>query len=544
MKLWAAASASGLLLAFAAQAVAQTPLILDRNRADRVQPVAPTTENQVQNPSSAGRPVVEAGAEENAVTITGIRFVGLKAPASAANATKPFIGQPATRANLQKIAAAITKGYEGADVALFTVLVPEQDFADGVVKIVLIEGQVEKVVVTDKSTGRARKLIASIASHMVGEKPLRRSTLQRYVSLMQDVPGTKTDIDIVQGSKRGLVRIVLTVTDRKNDIGFGFNNRTGTTYRGGEFTATARFYNLLRGGDETDLNASASTNFKGYRYASIAHSTPIGSDGGRMTASFGYLETHPRNTPIKGKAQLAGLTYAWPLIRSYKRNLTLSGSVDGLNSDNAAFGQLIASERTRAVRGAAGYVEALPKHTLSGGVTISRGIDMLGARVTAPFAEKQFTKINARAALDRAIGKRMVLRLKASGQYSKDRLPAAERFAVGGEDYGRAFEVALLSADRGYAGSAELAIKPLMKSKTFGATEFYAFIDGAKLTVLDRGPFSGGKFDLASAGGGARLAYTSKAALFLEAAKPIDRPYAGYEKDWRISVGWKLSLKR
>jgi len=543
MTTWTGLFATGLLLVLAAQAAAQTPLILDRNRSDRVQPVAPTTQEPLKKPSPQGSPLIEGGTEESAVAISSIRFVGLKAPASAARAAEPFIGQPATRANLRQIAVAISKGYEGADVALFTVLVPEQDFAGGVVRIVLIEGQVEKIVITDTSTGRAKKLIAAIAGHMVGEKPLRRSTLQRYVSLMQDVPGTKTDIDIVQGSQRGLVRVVLTVTDRKNDIGFGFNNRTGTTYRGGEFTASGHFYNLLRGGDQTDVTAAASTNFKGYRYASISHSTPVGSDGGRLTGSFGYLETHPRNSPIKGKAELAGLTYSWSLIRSYKRNLTLSGSVDGLNSDNAAFGQLIASERTRALRAAAGYVEALPRRTLSVGITVSRGIDMLGARVTVPFAEARFTKVNARAGVDQAIGKRTVARLKVSGQYSKDRLPAAERFAVGGEEFGRAFEVALLSADRGVAGSAEIAIKPMMKSKMFGATEFYAFVDGAKLTILDRGPFPGGRFDLASAGGGARLAYASKAALFLEAAKPIDRPYPGYEKDWRISVGWKLSLK-
>ena len=54
---------------------------------------------------------------------------------------------------------------------------------------------------------------------------------------------------------------------------------------------------------------------------------------------------------------------------------------------------------------------------------------------------------------------------------------------------------------------------------------------------------TGGKFGLASAGGGARIVYTSKAALFLKAAKSIDRPYAGYKEDWRFSVGWKLSLK-
>jgi hemolysin activation/secretion protein len=82
-----------------------------------------------------------------------------------------------------------------------------------------------------------------------------------------------------------------------------------------------------------------------------------------------------------------------------------------------------------------------------------------------------------------------------------------------------------------------------MQSKTFGGTELYGFVDGAKVRLNPRGTFPGATYDLASAGGGVRLAYTTKAAVFLEAAHPLDRPYAGYEKDWRFSVGWKLSLR-
>lgn len=535
--------AAGLVLAVPFAGVhAQSPLILDRNRADRVQPVTPVAPT-AEKPSSAAMPVIEEGTEQGAMVIRSIRFVGTKAPASAARAAEAFIGKSATRATLQNVAAAISSGYAEADVALYSVLIPNQDMANGVLRVLLIEGAVEQIVVTDKSTGRARPLIASIARHLTGEKPLRKSTLQRYVSLMQDVPGTKTDIDIVQGSASGLVRVVLTVSDKKNEFGAGFDNRSGATYRGGEFTARATVYHLLRGGDQTDVNLGASVNFKSYRYASLAHSTPIGSDGGRLALSFGYLKTRPRNTPIRGDAQILGMTYSYPLIRDYQRNLTMSAGIDGLNSDNAAFGQLIASERTRAARLALGYVEVQPRRTLAGGLTVSRGIDALGARVTAPLAETRFTKLNARASIDQAIGKRVVARLRLNGQYSRDRLPAAERFAVGGEDYGRAFEVAVISADRGAAALFELALRPLMDSRIFGGTEVYGFVDAAKVRILDRGPFPGGTFDLASAGGGLRLAYTSKAALFVEAAKPIDRPYAGYRKDWRVNLGWKLSLR-
>ncbi|KQX20782.1 MULTISPECIES: ShlB/FhaC/HecB family hemolysin secretion/activation protein [unclassified Sphingomonas] len=536
--------AAGMFLAApVAAAQAQSPLILDRNRADRVQPVTPTMADPAREAPAAAAPVIEGGAEQGGTAIRAIQFVGTKAPAEAARAAEAFIGKPATRSTLQDVAAAISSGYAKADVALYSVLIPNQDISDGILRVVLIEGAVERVIVTDKSTGRARRLIAAIAARLTGEAPLRKSTLQRYVSLIQDVPGTKTDIDIVAGSGRGLVRVVLTVTDRKNLFSAGFDNRAGATYRGGEFTAKASLYHLLRGGDQTDVALGASANFKNYRYASLTHSTAIGQDGGRLALSLGYLTTRPRNSPITGNAEIAGITYSYPLIRDYRRNLTASVGVDGLNSDNAAFGQLIASERTRAVRVALGYVEALPKRTLTGGVTLSQGFDALGARVTALLAETKFRKVNARASIDQAVGKRIVARLRVNGQYSRDRLPAAERFAVGGDDYGRAFEVAVLSADRGVAGLFELAVKPLMTSKTFGNTEVYGFVDAAKLRILDRGPFPGGTFDLASAGGGVRLSYTTKAALFLEAAKPIDRPYAGYGKDWRISLGWRLSLR-
>lgn len=543
-------AAATLAAAPMASASAQSPLILDRNRADRVQPVTPTVPTAERETPAAAAPVIEGGAEQGGTIIRAIQFIGRKAPVEAARAAERFIGQPATRANLQAIATAVSSGYAKADVALYSVLIPNQDIADGVLRVMLIEGTVEQVVVTDKSTGRARALIADIARHLTAEKPLRKSTLQRYVSLIQDVPGTRTDIDMVQGSASGLVKVVLTVTDKRNEFAGGFDNRSGASYRGGEFTARATMFHLLRGGDQTDVNLGASLNFRNYRYASFGHSTPIGSEGARLALSLGYLKTRPRNTQITGDAKIAGLTYSYPLIRDYKRNLTASLGVDGLNSDNAAFGQLIASERTRAVRAALGYVEALPKRTLAGGVTLSRGFDALGARVTAPLAETRFTKVNARASIDQAIGKRLIARVRVNGQYSKDRLPAAERFAVGGEDYGRAFEVAVLSADRGVAGLAELAIRPLADNKIFGGTEVYGFVDAAKLRILQRGPLfpgagfiSGGTFDLASAGGGVRLAYTTKAMVFVEAAQPIDRPYAGYRNKTRISVGWRLSLR-
>ena len=59
-----------------------------------------------------------------------------------------------------------------------------------------------------------------------------------------------------------------------------------------------------------------------------------------------------------------------------------------------------------------------------------------------------------------------------------------------------------------------------------------------------RGDYARAQYDLASAGGGVRLNYNSRAAVSLEFAHPIERPYAGYRERWQVSIGWTVSLVR
>jgi hemolysin activation/secretion protein len=174
---------------------------------------------------------------------------------------------------------------------------------------------------------------------------------------------------------------------------------------------------------------------------------------------------------------------------------------------------------------------------------VSHGLGIFGSDTALTLADPTFTRVNGRIGLDRAIGKHVVLRLAASGQWSDDALPAVERFIVGGADFGRAFPVALLAGDRGEAGSAELAWRPL-KGGRFANTELYIFGDDAGVRYLERGPFPAASYDLASAGVGVRLAYREKARLDFEAARRVDVPFPGYGKGWQLNVAWRLSLGR
>jgi hemolysin activation/secretion protein len=338
------------------------------------------------------------------------------------------------------------------------------------------------------------------------------------------------------------VRLLLDLDYQRPTLSFSFDNRTTRLIDDGQFRATARAYQLLREGDETQLNATASVDFGELLYVGLSHSTPLGSQGMRLSLNAGALRTRPDGSDRPGEAQSAGLTLSYPLIRSYRRNLTLSIAVDGLNSKDAAFGSLISTERSRAARAAMAYSQVGQRRSLSGALTVSKGINIFDARVPATIGDATFLKANGRAALDRAIGKRAVGRLRVNGQWTKDPLPAVERFSIGGADIGRAFEVGLISADRGVAGSAELAWRPLATGK-FSTSELYGFIDGAKVRLLGRPGFGGLNFDLASAGAGARLAWTDKAMIEVEWAHVLDDPYSGYDEDWRLSIGWRLNIR-
>jgi hemolysin activation/secretion protein len=512
-----------------------TPFIIDRNRPDRA-PVAP-----LRNPGAFTGPSSRAAIEldGSGAIIRRIEFDQTAVPEPVAIAARTFVDKPASKANLTALAQAMSDAYAKANVALYSILLPRQDLSDGVVHVVAIEGYVERVTFV----GTMTPLLRRYALAMAKEKPLSRSTLERYLSLMRDIPGGTIDVQILRGSRPGAVVLQIAVKRKRTDFALGFDNQGPSLLGGPELRAEVHAYGALRDGDRTDLTGIASTNFKRLIYVAGSHSTPIGFNGATLSGSVGYIKTRPRRSNVKGKAVTFGTVAAMPILRGYTRNLTATIGLDGVNSDAALFGSILSSDRTRAVRGAIGYSEVTPKAVLTLGMTVSRGLDILGARGTPDLTETVFTKINGRATYDRQIGKTLFTHLKATAQYSEDRLAGSERFAVGGQDFGRAFQTAFLTGDMGAAGSAELALRPKLAGPLSG-TELYGFVDGAVLTMVARGAFEQTDYDLASAGAGIRLAYTPRAAFQLEAARAIDQPYAGYHAGWRVNVGWRLSLKK
>jgi hemolysin activation/secretion protein len=494
------------------------------------------------SPAPAKRPRAAAPADQAAPQITPfvlseVRVEGSSiSPALLAAAWRPFAGRTVDGAALTRLVDAVGEAESKGGIALYNVVAPDQDFAGGVVRLQVVEGHVSSV---DIQGGEAKgaTLVRAYGAKLTAERPLRRATLQRYVSLIRDIPGLNAELELKPGTDTGAEVLVATLKPRPVQFAAAVNNRGAALLGRTQVEGDVFFNSVLRPGDQTRLAIAVPTDIERFQYYAVSHATPLGTRGTTLQLGASYLRTRPQGSALTGHAEALNLQLTHPLIRSYVDNLYVTGALDGLNSSNALLGQTISSVRTRALRLGLAYSRETEKTALVGGVVVSQGLDGLGARVLDPAAaEVGFRKLNLKLAFNIEVAPQLVLRLDGAAQLSGDRLPAAEQFALGGEEFGRAYEAAAIVGDEGQAGSVELAWRPVKRlPAVLEGSELYAFADAGQVTFKSRFGLLPQTQGLASAGGGVRLTFGGHTLVGLEAAKALRDldPFTAGGRGWR-----------
>jgi hemolysin activation/secretion protein len=511
-----------------------TGAVIDQHRTDRVAPqtpLGPSLPKPAQGPTEidASAP---AGVMLKDVTVQGSSLP----PALIRQAMAPLVGRPLDKTTLTAAANTLAQLSKDNDIALYTIQAPNQDLATGVLRLRAIEGYVAQAVITPKGSRRAIPLIGRMARKTTQEveKPLRRSTFERQVLLISDIPGVKIAPTFLQGRVAGEVVLSLPVDAHDDDFVYTVTSRGAPSLGRYQVQGDFSFYSRLRPGDSTTVTLSVPTNIERFQYLSLAHSTPIGDDGLRLQGSAAYLRTRPDNA-AKGDAKFGTLQLSYPVIRGQKQNLYVTGSLDTLKSSNAQFGDIQASESTRVARASSAYTYQTPKQSFVATAAASAGSADFNGQASLFPGNSSFQKLNLRAGYDRAITKDWVVRGKAVAQLSGDKLATSELFSLGGDEFGRAYTQSTLMGDQGVAGSAEIA-RRFLAPGTWTGSEAYLFTDSGKVKVKSRvgGPDFRGT--LTSAGGGVRIAYKRDTVVGLEAAYGVHAPPGLKDKDWRFAL--------
>lgn len=457
------------------------------------------------------------------------------APGELAAAWRPFVGHLLDTNSLPRITEALEAVYARADIAMYAVTVETQDVANGVLRIRMLEGSVERAEISAVAGARNRALVQRYVDKIVAERPLRQSTLQRYVSATRDIPGLDSQVRLETGDADGGMRMKLALRPHPVQLGLAINNQ-GVAYLGRtQVQADLYFNSVLRQGDQTRLTVAAPWETRLLQSYSVEQVEPIGANGLVATLSANYLRTRPKDTDLLGHATTVGVQLSYPLLRSYDQSLVVSLGADGVNNQNAFLGFTFADDRTRALRATVAYDRQAGRLLLAARGALSLGIDGLGARATERGSgNPDFRKLNGKVGASFGLGERATLRLNAAGQWTSEHLPATEQFALGGAAFGRGYAASVIAGDYGIAGSAELAYLPARMPAVLRGSESFAFIDGGSIGFKTRSGWAPNHATLASAGIGVRAKVADRAVVQLEAAKPIDNrlPFLG-RRSWR-----------
>lgn len=529
--------ALGFAIALAASpglAAAQTASspIVPQSRADQAIPTARDVAPPA-NPNPTAQPGVPA---IKPFQLTGVVVEGSTLPVAKLRAAwAPFVGQSIDGAGLAKVSDAVVAAYKASDIALYTVLIPNQDFQGGVLRVRALEGYIDAVAVEGGRGEDGGKQLNRYLAKLKAERPLTKRTLQRYVSLIRDLPGMKAEVSFANGGSDRAVRMVLRLHLAPVQAGAAINNR-GAAFLGRTQAMVELYLNgLLDGGDQTHFTLARPTDGRSFQYYSASHLEPLGGAGATVQLNLGYLKTRPKGVPLRGEATSVGLQLSHPLVRSYDRDVYLTLGLDGLNSNNALLGVNISDERTRALRAGVSYKGQAARRQWFASGAASFGLDALGARTVDPaLSDVSFVKWNLRGGYNVEVVKRWVVRLNAASQWTNDRLPPSEQFALGGNEYGRAYEAAVTAGDYGYAGSVELAFRPGGLPRQLDNAEVYGFIDGGRLWYRGRLGFPKQAAELSTAGFGLRAPIGAKSGLQLELARALPNGSGFLERDeWR-----------
>jgi hemolysin activation/secretion protein len=515
---------------------------------------APSVQVHVQAPNPALETLLASHLTPTRFDVTGVHSLPF---AEVAAVFAPMRGRDTTVRELVAAADAITAMYKARGYALSFAFVPGQDFAGGVVKVTIVEGYVSTVTVRGDA-GNLEGRIRAMAAHIVGEKPLRQDTFERYTQLLGQLPGAKVAANVAPPTTTdGATTLDLDITRQRYDVSWGMDlNHPGVQ---GIFTA------VENGATPLGEQLSVSTLFPnggGQRLYTAGWVEPIGSRGwqGRVDASryWGNPDTDnqlPSYLDHRLSQDKLALTGVYPLVLTNSRRLNLTVGIYASKQDdryrNVDTGAMIALRSSvRVLNAELSWLKASEKRSGQFSFAVAHGFDALGAYSEAtsntggPLAiampDVTFTRYTANFAWSEQWAHKVGTVFRATGQYSDNALPSTEQINFGGPSFAYAYDPGDAAGDSGWAASFEINrafvpgmpwIKSIVPYVVYQQARVY--LNGAR-PLIDR---------LDSAAVGMRFSDNKHYTVDFALAKPTgDIPPEGHSRDtrWNLTFSYKL----
>lgn len=462
---------------------------------------------------------------EYKVTVRSERGLELLRSAEMQRLMQPYLGGPVSIRRLNELARDVILLYRRHDLPVVDVSIPDQDIADGVIQIVVVEGRVGRVRVEGTRYFNPCMLLGQVDT-----QPGRRiyeSRIQDDLDWLNRNPFRRVETELRPGDAFGETDIIFKVKDRLPLRGYVGYEDTGTQATGIERTIYGFNLGNCFGRDhQLGYQYSASSDFHMLSAHSVNYGIPLWNRDTLLFygsyATIASAQAVPLNQT--GLAWQASVRYNHTLEEwgTLTHGLTAGFDFKQTNTNLDLGGTSVFASSADIAQMAFGYY-ARKQHTLG---TSAFGADLfLSPGGFSPGnSDADFNTIRAgatanyiymRSFLERQVQlpNRLILYGRLTGQAADHNLLPNEELGFGGYDTIRGYDQRQANGDLGYIANVELRTSPistrLSTSRNPDQLQVLTFVDGGQAFFHSPQPGQVSHLGLASTGLGARYSWGS-----------------------------------
>jgi len=382
--------------------------------------------------------------------------------------TKPLEGKEVTEEQLTAAANAITQLYVSNGYVTSQAIYKPQSVVDGVAKIQVLEGKVEKIEVV--GVNALNPDYVRSRAELGTDNPLNTNNLEDQLRLLRADPNfTSVDASLKAGSQAGLSILTIKVVEANQLAGsVSFDNFSPPAVGSERMGAGLSYRNLFGMGDVFTANYSRTTTGGSNQY-DFGFSIPINPMNGTVSLRFAPSNYRITQSPfdvfnIRGNNEVYSATYRQPLIRNPREEFALSLGYEYQRGQTFLFNDLAVpfgvgaeadgTSRTSVFKFGQDYISRDTEGVWSLRSQFSLGTGLFGATfVTSPSAA--FLSWLGQIQRVQVLGTDTILIGSLDTQLSADPLLPSQQFVIGGGQSLRGFRQNARSGDNGIRFSLE-----------------------------------------------------------------------------------------
>ena len=479
------------------------------------------------------------GADKIKVRVRGIRIKGstVYAPEELRVIYQDLIGHVVTLTAIYDVAQRITTKYGIDGYVLSRAIVPPQNLEESgaIIQIQVIEGYVDKVV-WPAFLKDFRNYFDYYAARITAQRPANVRTIERYMLLASDLPGLQFKTSLKASEKNpNAATLFVEAIYKPIDAVARVDNR-GTAARGPvQYLTAVTANNVFGAQDALTVTYAGVMPMRELEYFSATYRQVLTAEGLAFffNASDGYGKPGTATLDFlqfKTKTLYLDSGFAFPVIRTREKNLSVSALFFASNSESDTFGLPLNDDRLRGTRARLDFDMADRWQGIDQlNIVVSQGINGLGSTpnnnplASRPDGHVDFTKFEGTATRLQPLGGPWVLFTSVYGQYATTGLLTPEQCSFGGRFFGRAFDPSQLLSDSCAMGTVEVRYN-LPDWWNFSQAQLYVFTDGAEMFNRVPSPGFPNWGHAASAGGGIRYGFLGFLTTDLTVAKAVNGP--------------------